>query len=71
MDEIATNASYIETVTLLYPKFLIKTTSIRGTKITRNAETISIINHITVTNPIRLTDLMSEDPCHITVLTNN
>lgn len=54
------NASNIDTVILLYPKFLIKTTSIRGTKITRNAETTSIINHITVTNPIRLTDLMLE-----------
>ncbi|HEY6884742.1 MAG TPA: hypothetical protein VI278_11965 [Nitrososphaeraceae archaeon] len=60
MDEMDMNASNIDTVILLYPKFLIKTTSIRGTKITRNAETTSIINHITVTNPIRLTDLMLE-----------
>ncbi len=58
MDEIDINASIIDTVSLLYPKFLIKTTSIRGTKITRNAETTSIINHIAVTNPIRPASLM-------------
>lgn len=62
MDEIDVNASIIDTVSLLYPKFLIKTSSIRGTTITRNDDTTSIINHIAVTNPIRPTSLMVEYP---------
>lgn len=62
MDEIDVNASIIDTVSLLYLKFLIKTSSIRGTTITRNDDTTSIINHIDITNPIRPTSLMLEYP---------
>lgn len=62
MDEIDVNASIIDTVSLLYPKFLIKISSIRGTTITRNDDTTSIINHIAIINPIRPTSLMMEYP---------